>query len=241
MMSRVYPTARVVLCWLGPADDKSVDVMHNLEKLSRSRDLLSDASSNPNPKYDLSPAEETKFLDGLYELTNRPWFTRVWTCQEFALTPHDPQLLCGHQAIPWSSFRQIMNIHQYKVSWVPKNSNGPPLKSHQKVIEKEVQMDALQLRQPQGPFIPLQSVFALEHGRENALLEIVAITRSHKATNPLDKIYGVLGFLSGPYRTLFPPNYSHSVDSVLRDIPQPSCLLAKWVMPTKSSDQETVH
>ncbi|KAH9217999.1 heterokaryon incompatibility protein-domain-containing protein [Leptodontidium sp. 2 PMI_412] len=81
LMSEIYPAAENVLCWLGPEEDDSAFVMQRLQELADAK------------------ARRQRFYQGLFKLLSRQWWSRLWTCQEFALTLKDPQMVCGKQCM----------------------------------------------------------------------------------------------------------------------------------------------
>lgn len=97
LMSKIYPEAESVLCWLGPENDDSDFVIDRLLELAAEKSSCLDSSSDEeNSDSDSDDDEKERFSHGLYKLLSRPWWSRLWTCQEFALTLRQPQLICGH-------------------------------------------------------------------------------------------------------------------------------------------------
>jgi Heterokaryon incompatibility protein (HET) len=86
-MSRIYSSASRVVVWLGsPRDDSEfvMDCIHN----RREDDFVT-----------------KRFILGIVALLERPWFTRTWIVQEYALSRRPPFVACGlHSVVPWEDF-----------------------------------------------------------------------------------------------------------------------------------------
>ncbi|CZT04382.1 uncharacterized protein RAG0_10869 [Rhynchosporium agropyri] len=213
LMSQIYPAAEQVLCWLGPEADDSDFVIKRLQHLADTPEREeSDLDSNV-----LSEAEqndEERLVRGLFLLKSRQWWSRLWTCQEYALTLKDPLIICGKQSIPWSIFHHVARgkamIPTTSIFPVGR-SGGTGIKSSDfwDICEAVYRFDvACKLRTKQG-FV------GVERGASYHPIYTMAIqTQRHRCTDPRDKVYGILSFLSGPYRTLFPPNYTQPIDLV---------------------------
>jgi hypothetical protein len=124
LMSKIYPEAQTVLCWLGPEEDDSSLVMQFFQKLAVTDDSTSivdssisshsqnssGGSEGDGSEVDDSAVDEQESMQyshaSYLKLGIRPWWSRLWTCQEFALTLREPFLICGNERISWTSFCQ---------------------------------------------------------------------------------------------------------------------------------------
>lgn len=70
LMRRVYAEAAKVLIWLGPAADGSDEAMRSVDRFDKAYWST----------YDF----QVRFMEILF----RPWFTRIWTVQEFVMAKH---------------------------------------------------------------------------------------------------------------------------------------------------------
>ncbi|KAF7869936.1 hypothetical protein EAF04_004720 [Stromatinia cepivora] len=70
LMRRVYSEATTVLIWLGPESDGSEEAMRSIERFDKG--------------YWKTYEFQTQFMEILF----RPWFTRIWTVQEFVMARH---------------------------------------------------------------------------------------------------------------------------------------------------------
>jgi hypothetical protein len=81
LMQDIYRKATSVLVWLGAAADSSDTAMASIDRFDRGYWQT----------YDF----QVQFMRILY----RPWFTRIWTVQEFVLGA-EPKFGCGHVWAP---------------------------------------------------------------------------------------------------------------------------------------------
>ncbi|QSZ34409.1 hypothetical protein DSL72_006001 [Monilinia vaccinii-corymbosi] len=94
LMRRVYSDATTVLIWLGPEADGSEEAMRSIERFDKGYWRT----------YDF----QTQFMEILF----RPWFTRIWTVQEFVMARHsvvdgrmkNPLFGCGNVWVEWLPF-----------------------------------------------------------------------------------------------------------------------------------------
>lgn len=70
LMRRVYSAASTVLIWLGPEAEGSEEAMRSIDRFDKG--------------YWKTYEFQTQFMEILY----RPWFTRIWTVQEFVMARH---------------------------------------------------------------------------------------------------------------------------------------------------------
>ena len=86
LMTDIYSSSSVVLVWLGPPTEDSDIAMKSIADFNRD--------------YWQTLPFQIHFIDVL----GRPWFTRIWTVQEFALGRNHPMIGCGYVWVNWLSF-----------------------------------------------------------------------------------------------------------------------------------------
>ncbi|KAF2833728.1 HET-domain-containing protein [Ophiobolus disseminans] len=123
-MDRIYPAASEVIVWLGPASADSDDFMDAFNQIG---DLVYEADfakymyaggllevmtrlfgksdpSDPetiklhNLVDTITPLVDERFISGLVAFARRPWFTRIWAVQEYALA-NTAIFICGKKSI----------------------------------------------------------------------------------------------------------------------------------------------
>lgn len=208
LMSKIYPDAQMVLCWLGPEEDNSPFVINQIRELAATvgtsdDESGSDEENSTSSDCSLSDPEESKrFMNNLFELLSRPWWSRLWTCQEFGLTLREPYLTCGNQQISWSIFYRVLTRkYEQLISAILYSSNlelntATYWEKNEKLFHL---LRVINLRTNQVPSFSLW--------KNHSLFEAVKNTRHYQSTDPLDKTFAVLSFLEEHHRALFPPNY----------------------------------
>ncbi|KAL5323871.1 hypothetical protein ACEPPN_008413 [Leptodophora sp. 'Broadleaf-Isolate-01'] len=209
LMSEIYPAAENVLCWLGPEEDDSAFVMQRLQELadakarrrgsSSSEDSDLDIDSGADPHYE----DKERFYQGLFKLLSRQWWSRLWTCQEFALTLKDPQMVCGKQ---WSKLRSPASnaLSRWDLALPPGGTDltvTVPTTYWETIETVHGFMMACTLRNKRG-FV------GLHRTTDAHPISVMSIfIRRYRCADPRDKLFGILSFLLEPHRALLPPNY----------------------------------
>jgi hypothetical protein len=207
LMRSIYEKASRVLVWLGEeADDSGValDLVssmknYDFEKLASEQNYI---AKNPVPK-------EWK---ALFKLSQRPWWSRVWTVQELAVAK-TAVVGCGQKWIPWSDFTNAafhisMRAWDVGPEYMVVGPNGSPL-SHLVVM--------------------LEGARSRPTGRiYNTLPELLQATRDRRAKDPRDRVYALLGLVQSEKLRLLKPDYSKSVREVYIET-------TRWCLETYSN------
>lgn len=203
LMGRIYCQAARVVIWLGEAVDGSdaiIDIIQNAE---------------------VNEMEKSCFVKDLAKLRHRPWFYRTWIVQEYALCKYPPQLCCGSRSVSFGQF--------IATCWFVDQL----MRSSTKLDQDQIQdSDTLDL---QGMLTQFNSTAAyltafeqspedftltsLEKARsvvldnrgnvrQQSLALVLQYYRQFKATDPRDKIYGVLGLVNQEIHQFLPADYS---------------------------------
>lgn len=195
MMRDIYASARRVVIWIGEEGDGSDDVFDALPV------IVGQQKSAERPSL---MRESSSFFLGLVD--SRPWFSRTWILQELALAQHDPLVVCGWKSAPWSLFIK---------GWV--------------AIAREVFTEIGMVRpRPDGDveILALLKVDVLNELREGAmrlqggesLRKLLMISRTSEATDPRDRVYGLLGMLKADgLGTAIPVDYRKPTAAVYAD------------------------
>lgn len=104
----------------------------------------------------------------------RPWFARTWILQELVLS-RDPLVQCGRLRARWMNLRSLL-------------LDSPPAQ------EDTVMTMAVTPRLQ--AFATMDSVRSRFHQSANTLLQMLCACRAAEATDPRDKVYGILGLVS---------------------------------------------
>jgi hypothetical protein len=121
----------------------------------------------------------------------RPWFTRLWTVQEVALT-QEAILCCGKDELEWASFASVMSL----LKSVHSRSQFD-MRSSQAFLQAVSVVEARAL---------FQLLTSPTHSRR--FRDIVEIIRGQGCTDDRDRIYALLNIQSPSIRIPIEPDYS---------------------------------
>jgi hypothetical protein len=187
VMRQIYQSAKKVLIWVGEEGDDSHLIFQHVERWKKYRDDFIAGRTTENDAFGEAhlnpPHYKGRTYDAFRKFCHRPWFFRTWVIQEKALSK-EAIILCGQDAEEWSLLVR------------PASSND----GHVYVYD------------------PLQGVDGSTHlrhldkiGPNSAAKSLLQYSILCRATDPRDKVYGLLGLFDHP---LIPVDYSLTVDVV---------------------------
>ncbi|KAL5387688.1 hypothetical protein DPSP01_003483 [Paraphaeosphaeria sporulosa] len=141
--------------------------------------------------------EAILLLRALKRICLRPWFERTWVVQEMALAKESPTLHLGQRSVQWDQFGYYIGVlynmlenNELGASWPRKSLDAFVFPSHR-----------------------MMSYWNYD------LMELLAATFALQATDPRDKVYGILGFgATSLIRHTIVPDYFKSVEQVFLEI-----------------------
>lgn len=196
-MQDIYGRSNEILIWLGPEANGSASAialassisaywsdqglnLNDAESDFRSRSAadLSTLFDSHSCRFDSAAVEAFRFL------LHRDWFERVWTVQEAAAPVRKKNIQCGYSKIEWSSLIVAAKFLPHALQRRDLNAyfpNAGPLNTTS--LRGLLNLDQLQR---------LMGTVKYQTG----LLRILANYRHHKATDPRDKVYALLGLVT---------------------------------------------
>ncbi|KAH8726023.1 heterokaryon incompatibility protein-domain-containing protein [Phaeosphaeriaceae sp. PMI808] len=188
-MKDVYKKASMVFVWLGESNElseRAFDKLHNLAEHLDWDGVVPKRHFGGNP---MEPQHEK--WEAISEILYRPWFRRIWIIQEVLSAPH-VLMVCGKDILFFEVFLRIVySMVQSRalksiMSYHP-NRNELSDGRMRTTIE---QLEFLVTRN-----FEILNPFAL-HEFKATLLDYLAATRWAEATDPRDKVYGILSLAS---------------------------------------------
>ena len=192
-MGEIYANATAVIMWLGNATSASNIIFGGLSQVDdqtaefqgmyRKSELLPGHSIFESIRHELLDSmckvtdaqDESKLLELLGTALNmvlqNPWFERIWVLQEAALAS-DLILQAGTKSVSWMRFMGCARVLEHILG--PKT-----FMSRNAVGLYDIEMLRHQWYGAEGPDI--------------SFLRMVANFRARQATDPRDKVYGLLG------------------------------------------------
>lgn len=194
LMKDIYSKAFEVLIWLGPEDENSPMVM---ELLEAHRKKLEDPYFHVREAFDADAPEWKAIKEWLL----RPWFWRVWTIQESRLAK-SATLFFGKYQVDLATVNMLMTINVV--------SDNQGMAGH---LQEAFTKPGLSVR---------LSAWRDRISGSQSLFGLLASSRRHQASDPRDKVYGLLGltqeFDAGSDGcALLVPDYGKSVMEVYRN------------------------
>lgn len=205
LMGDIYTRSVRTLIWLGPVKRSShpgwglIDQVYGVFRSENP-----DATHMGDIKTQLySPAQHAKralppLEDALWghfrQILQAPWFRRVWVIQEVALSPQDPLILHGDVMYPWDRLG-------WASTWLRRNG-------------------FVRLSQVPSQLLNVDTISNLRRSSVKWTLPAILMATSGKflATNPRDKIYGLLGLILESDDPALKPNYERSVAQVYQGV-----------------------
>ena len=191
LMQEIYGLATNVIIWLGEEEEDEDLVFSALPTIAEFKthdglvNLMSDVKRQVG-----------RFFFSLS--TDRPWLSRVWILQEFALAPNDPLVVLGGRSVRWSTLMGAWRvIAEEALAPLGSSEQYLPLTGdddeHMLIrhldIFRKIKLDVL---------AELREKFHSDGGL--GLWKLLIISRTAEATDPRDRIYGLLGLLEANAR-----------------------------------------
>lgn len=218
-MGQVYSNAKHVLIWLGASDqysDLGMDSIrelaggfYNTGHLDDPDESVLDGGARATAMADYltsflaKPDSEARLL-AIALVFNAPWWRRVWAVQEIVLA-RSATVFYGKRNLRWSVFHtftkclHISRIYERLINFVPRFKEGS------QAIE-DLYTAGLHP-------IKAMNIRDLHYGPASIGLSLlVDNTISYQATDPRDKIYGILGLVSQNHA--LKPDYNCSVNKL---------------------------
>ncbi|KAF2106011.1 heterokaryon incompatibility protein-domain-containing protein [Lophiotrema nucula] len=195
LMGRIYRGAAQCDVWLGEEGEESWRAFKLLDSLHRSlRDRPSQSSKDWIENV-LAPRKGPYGDDwtALEKLFARPWWTRVWTAQEFVLSKHTI-FCCGTLKMSRSLFRKA--IHAI---WGLRN----------KKLKYDGPWNRIRLHEWYRGFGEDEDT----KSQSVSLTATLAYLGNHQATDPRDRIYSLCGIVKDP-QIAGTPDYNEPVEIV---------------------------
>lgn len=202
MMRRIYEESERSFGWLGPGDDEGEQAIRFLKMLANQKkrlDLLHQRRLGGDKKAkdeELgNELSDRKKWAALEKLLLRPWWTRVWTLQEY-LVPRKFVFQCGHETIDRRKLTKAMST----------------IGTCRRIDETLLAHKAFE-----APWIRRRVFHWYQRGAPTQLIGLMGYISDYKATDPRDRIYSVLGLAADGFLA-DPPRYQDSFETVYSNL-----------------------
>jgi hypothetical protein len=230
LMRQIYSQASWVALWVGdssstvdeesglPLSDLGMDYIHDFAvEIAERTNSGQDPSDGPlyqefikdRRAFHYSDSEVfTPRVRGLWDVFHRNWWKRLWVIQEVALSKA-PTLICGSKAESFHNLKIVIEAlirSEQPVEVMEFNTLFIASTFHQFHVRHLIETGNMGKKSPPGV----------------KALRILNATRNTQASDPRDKIYGILGFFgdSGTDpENIFPePDYQKSTAELYADV-----------------------
>lgn len=189
-MRAIYQQASEVLVWLGDAIEDSDFAMDLVAQFTNSNDGLY-VSDDTEPD---SPSNE-RARKSLGSLFNRPYWTRLWVIQEFAVSKSDPLIGCGGKWIRSGRLHDFLNQARTQFGYHRTRAID--------VEDLEAVRNLMAFRRSLSKGMPLKLVQVLSQTR-----------RTSSATRIHDVVYALLGLVDPDYGAGIAVDYLKPVEQL---------------------------
>ncbi|PQE31850.1 hypothetical protein CJF32_00005154 [Rutstroemia sp. NJR-2017a WRK4] len=215
-MIDIYAAADMVVSWVGESDDASevaIDVISELQTpVLRLRD---------DDNWDVKDSENfPRQLAALYRFLLRPYFRRIWVCQELAVSS-SPVLFCGHRTVQWYKV-DMAAYHLVDVLTRDKTMADAMIAADGQlklVSENDVSFvrRLFYFRHLEGAgansvsMLPVNPEWFGMGDKTPGILDVVVLARDFESTNPYDKIFAVWNLARDTVGMDFTMDYTRSL------------------------------
>lgn len=210
IMGKIYSTAREVIVWLGPVASNDLNLRAVLGAMqfqfasgnpstSTLFDYMTSVVSLMKEQAGANVTGDIDVLDSIYSIISRPWFSRLWVVQELALSKRAVVRL-GNFTFPWQPFQSF-------IQWLPGH------KVNSSVYPRLAEV------------APRVCKMARSRLFSSQLFRTIHLS----ASDPRDKVFGILGISSFEDSTI-EPDYTKSTQQVYIDAACSALLNSKLAM-----------
>ncbi|KAK4158746.1 heterokaryon incompatibility protein-domain-containing protein [Cladorrhinum sp. PSN259] len=202
LMGFIYTGTDQVLAWLGDESEDSDLAMDMIEQWGNWAISMKDKELKnlADIQKDIPNAFDRDAVSAIQNILQRPFWNRIWIVQEVVLAK-ELDLVCGTKRLPWNLFIEAFQ------SWVNLSST-----SYLNNYTHNVWSIFNEMRST-NPTIMM--ALRKSRGSDASLLALVGRCMSYQATDPRDKIFGLLGVATDA-PALIRPDYKSSVNEVYR-------------------------
>ena len=215
MMGTIYRNARSVVTYIGPEYDDSAEALNFAAKLDEyaclcpghAKDIRMSRDLHKLPEIGL-PAPKYFGWKALRRLFRRPWSSRVWIAQEFALNKND-EIVCGKISVPWSLLYRV--IFHSRTEKLPSLVLHDPDDGDERDVRSGLHGGLEIINVELMAFLRSRTVV---QDRGFTLGELLKRCHSLKSTDPRDMIFGLLGLATDSEQLQITADYGIPVSNV---------------------------
>jgi Heterokaryon incompatibility protein (HET) len=214
LMREIYQRAEKVIIWMGEDENNSALGLSLMDMLASEEIRSNDYIPMGRVEEIRLPAADSDDWKALEAIFNRPWFSRVWVLQEFAVSSGS-EVMLGNTTFRWERIYEAA-----KCVYEKGFADAVMGEGYKNVLKVEA------------------SRFRFRERNNMTILELMLAVRTSESTDPRDKIYALLGLSKDG--ELIRPNY---LDDVSREYQDASTTFIKkyHTLDCLSGEQDSSH
>ena len=195
-MADIYGKATAVVVWLGQAWDGVEVAIKFISQIAENKQLHIDPAHEECVEVNGLTLYSTELRKNVFMLLNAPWWSRVWTVQEYVLARR-VFFRCGSFTFAGKTLTTFERTDSYH------RHNCCRLTFGCIAVENDGQGGSIGM--------VLRKIRALDLSQRETINDMVlesTLFRTRFTSEPLDTIYGILGLGKGKYASLIEPDYT---------------------------------
>ncbi|KAI8623732.1 heterokaryon incompatibility protein-domain-containing protein [Xylariaceae sp. FL1651] len=215
LMSSIYAAATTVIVWLGTSADDSDIAMdflsgdisasdeksetissvagNGIDALGSDIRQLSIGSKEGASRAHHDATKEDRIWEAVRNLASRPYWSRAWVLQEVAVAKTDPILVCGHRTAAWKS----LSTERFSTQGVRFTFLSPE------------NVARIRTGYRTAAIFMVRDEYRKRSGGID-LDRLLMLTLTFEATDPVDKIFALVGLSTDSTKRAVLPDYSKS-------------------------------
>ncbi|KAG4443343.1 hypothetical protein IFR05_001132 [Cadophora sp. M221] len=244
LMGKIYSQAKTVLCWIGEEKQQTQNAFRIISSIAEAFHLKIPGtresfveSGKPFPEIildeDLVDEIQGDGWLAVVDVFTRPYFGRIWVVQEIVLS-RDAVIICGPNRIPWRDFLNVSKVIaslgtltfrrvEDLTETLERGPEEPDYIRHVKVkdIVDQTDEDHFKFANKWHRVIGIGDLQDAQTSDCRSLALCLEQLLGHEVTNPLDRVYGMLGMIkpTSEYAHNRPivPSYKKTIQKVYRE------------------------
>ncbi|KAI1119264.1 heterokaryon incompatibility protein-domain-containing protein [Nemania sp. NC0429] len=210
-MAEIYAKAREVAIWLGPSENDSELAIELLQDIAIARDDFREIADL------LFSPSQLRAVGAVVSLFQRDYWKRLWVVQE-VYNAKTIKVYCGNSpCIPWVIYKKAAHVFKQHKRDLDLHFSANSLPQNRRLSGLQSSLSHSQALVYEGPS-SLYDYGSLDGLGEEALLNVVRACRRKLASEPRDKIFGILGILPDAIQKLFTVDYNLSVKVIYTNV-----------------------
>ncbi|KAI6753909.1 hypothetical protein HG530_013085 [Fusarium avenaceum] len=220
LMGDIYSRALYVLAFLSPLSDSFDLGMDYIAQSAANPDLHYEPSISPHLTVRGFDARDEALRDSIIALFATPWWTRVWTVQEFILA-QDVRFQCGQRLMSCKTLQQgIKNLasHERTCCWAERRPEDGYPRGYLDYPSKA--NSGLTLYTAALRMTNLISILNTDPSEAQDLLGVISLFRTRHCSDARDRVFGLSGLRlqTSKVKDTLPADYTMSTATVYRNL-----------------------